>query len=54
MIDHTLKYTPTVDPPVLNVSRDLDRFMCSMLDVTDRVQAREVREILLPQIRRAT
>jgi hypothetical protein len=52
MIDHTLRYTPTVDPLVLNVSRDLDRFMCSMMDVTDRQQAREVREIPLPQIRR--
>ena len=39
MIDHTLKYTPTADPPVLNVSRDLDRFMRSMMDVTDRKQA---------------
>jgi hypothetical protein len=41
MIDYTLKYSPTADPPVLNVSRDLDRFMRSMMDVADRKQAQE-------------
>jgi hypothetical protein len=41
MNDYTLKYPPTAEPPVLNVSRDLDRFMRSMTDVTDRKQAQE-------------
>jgi hypothetical protein len=46
MIHHMLKYTDTVDRPVLNVSGDVDRFRCNLMDVTERKQAQDVREAL--------
>ena len=46
MIDHVLKYADTVDRPVLNVSGDVDRFVCTLMDVTERKRAQDVREAL--------
>jgi C4-dicarboxylate-specific signal transduction histidine kinase len=46
MNDHTLKYTHTVGHPVLNVYGDVERFVCTVMDVTERNQGEEVREAL--------
>jgi C4-dicarboxylate-specific signal transduction histidine kinase len=60
MIDHTLKYTHTVGHPVLNVYGDVERFVCTVMDVTERNQGEEVREALcqaeadLARVSRAT
>jgi PAS domain S-box-containing protein len=44
--DGTVKYTHTVGHPVLNASGDVERFVCTMMDVTERKQAEEGREAL--------
>jgi PAS domain S-box-containing protein len=44
--DGTLKYTHTVGHPVLNASGDVEQFVCTMMDVTERKQAEEAREAL--------
>ena len=37
----TVKYTHTVGHPVLNASGDVEQFVCTMMDVTERAQAEE-------------
>jgi PAS domain S-box-containing protein len=44
--DGTLKYTHTVGHPVLNASGDVEKFVCTMMDITERKQAEEAREAL--------
>ncbi len=52
--DGTVKYTHTVGHPVLTTSGDLEQFVCTLVDVTERKQAeekireseRELRQIL--------
>jgi PAS domain S-box-containing protein len=39
--DGTLKYTHTVGRPVLNASGDVEQFVCTMMDVTERKRAAE-------------
>jgi PAS domain S-box-containing protein len=39
--DGTVKYTHTVGHPVLNASGDVEQFVCTMMDVTERKQAEE-------------
>ena len=44
--DGTVKYTHTVGHPVLNAYGDVEQFVCTMMDVTERKQAEEAREAL--------
>jgi PAS domain S-box-containing protein len=44
--DGTVKYTHTVGHPVLNASGNVEQFVCTMMDVTERKQAEEAREAL--------
>jgi PAS domain S-box-containing protein len=44
--DGTIKYTHTVGHPVLNASGEVEQFVCTMMDVTERKQAEEAREAL--------
>ncbi|HWZ50954.1 MAG TPA: PAS domain-containing protein [Granulicella sp.] len=44
--DGTIKYTHTVGHPVLNASGDVEQFVCTMMDVTERKQAERAREAL--------
>jgi PAS domain S-box-containing protein len=44
--DGTLKHTHTVGHPVLNASGEVEQFVCTMMDVTERKQAEEAREAL--------
>jgi PAS domain S-box-containing protein len=39
--DGTVKHTHTVGHPVLNVSGDVEQFVCTMMDVTERKRAEE-------------
>ena len=39
--DGTLKYTHTVGHPVLNASGDVEQFVCTMMDITERKLAEE-------------
>jgi PAS domain S-box-containing protein len=39
--DGTLKYTHTVGHPVLSASGDVEQFVCTMMDVTERKQSEE-------------
>jgi PAS domain S-box-containing protein len=39
--DGTVKYTHTVGHPVLNASGDVEQFVCTMMDVTERKKAEE-------------
>jgi len=39
--DGTVKHTHTVGHPVLNASGDVEQFVCTMMDVTERKQAEE-------------
>jgi PAS domain S-box-containing protein len=39
--DGTVKYTHTVGHPVLNAFGDVERFVCTMMDVTERKQGEE-------------
>jgi PAS domain S-box-containing protein len=39
--DGTVKYTHTVGYPVLNASGDVEQFVCTMMDVTERRQVEE-------------
>jgi len=39
--DGTVKYTHTVGHPVLNASGDVEQFVCTMMDVTERMYAEE-------------
>jgi PAS domain S-box-containing protein len=39
--DGTVKYTHTVGHPVLNASGDVEQFVCTMMDITERKQAEE-------------
>jgi PAS domain S-box-containing protein len=39
--DGTVKYTQTVGHPVLNASGDVEQFVCTMMDVTERKHAEE-------------
>ena len=42
--DGTIKYTHTVGHPVLNESGDVEQFVCTMMDITERKQAEALRE----------
>jgi PAS domain S-box-containing protein len=42
--DGTLKYTHTVGHPVLNASGEVEQFVCTMMDVTERTQAEALRD----------
>src|SRR5712692_1372005 len=42
--DGTVKYTHTVGHPVLNTSGDVEQFVCTMMDVTERTQAEALRD----------
>ncbi len=42
--DGTVKYTHTVGHPVLNASGDVERFVCTMMDITERKQAEALRD----------
>jgi PAS domain S-box-containing protein len=44
--DGTLKYTHTVGHPILNASGDVEQFVCTMMDVTERKKAEEAQEAL--------
>jgi PAS domain S-box-containing protein len=44
--DGTVKYTHTVGHPVLNASGDVEQFVCTMMDITERKQAEEARDAL--------
>jgi PAS domain S-box-containing protein len=44
--DGTVKYTHTVGHPVLNASGDVEQFVCTMMDVTERKHAEKAREAL--------
>jgi PAS domain S-box-containing protein len=44
--DGTIRYTHTVGHPVLNASGQVEQFVCTMMDVTERKQAEEAREAL--------
>ncbi len=44
--DGTIKYTHTVGHPVLNAAGEVEQFVCTMMDVTERKQAEEAREAL--------
>jgi PAS domain S-box-containing protein len=39
--DGTVKYTHTIGHPVLNASGDVEQFVCTMMDVTERKKAEE-------------
>ena len=41
--DGTLKYTHTVGHPVLNAAGDVEQFVCTMMDVTERKRAEALR-----------
>jgi PAS domain S-box-containing protein len=42
--DGTIKYTHTVGHPVLNASGDVEQFVCTLMDITERTQAEALRE----------
>src|SRR6266478_4827003 len=42
--DGTVKYTHTVGHPVLNAAGDVERFVCTMMDITERKQAEALRD----------
>jgi PAS domain S-box-containing protein len=42
--DGTVKHTHTVGRPVLNASGDVEQFVCTMMDVTERKQAEALRD----------
>ena len=42
--DGTVKYTHTVGHPVLNASGDVEQFVCTMMDITERKQAESLRQ----------
>jgi PAS domain S-box-containing protein len=42
--DGTVKHTHTVGHPVLNASGDVEQFVCTMMDVTERKQAEKLRD----------
>jgi PAS domain S-box-containing protein len=42
--DGTVKYTRTVGHPVLNASGDLEQFVCTMIDITERKRAEALRD----------
>jgi PAS domain S-box-containing protein len=44
--DGTLKYTHTVGHPVLDASGNVEQFVCTMMDITERKQAEEARDAL--------
>jgi PAS domain S-box-containing protein len=44
--DGTVTYTHTVGHPVLNASGDVEQFVCTMMDITERKHAEEAREAL--------
>ena len=46
LADGTVKYTHTVGHPILNASGEVEQFVCTMMDVTERKQAEEAREAL--------
>lgn len=58
--DGTIKYTETVGHPVLNASGEVEQFVCTMMDITERKRAEQAREALreaqadLARISRAT
>ena len=41
LADGTLKYTHTVGHPVLNASGEVEQFVCTMMDITERKKAEE-------------
>jgi PAS domain S-box-containing protein len=58
--DGAVKYTHTVGHPVLNAAGEVEQFVCTMMDVTERKHAEEAREALrlaqedLARVSRAT
>jgi PAS domain S-box-containing protein len=44
--DGTIKYTQTIGHPVLNASGEVEQFVCTMMDLTERKRAEEERERL--------
>ncbi len=58
--DGSVKHTHTVGHPVLNAAGDVEQFVCTMMDVTERKHAEEAREALrqaqadLARVSRAT
>jgi PAS domain S-box-containing protein len=40
----TVKYTHTVGHPILNASGDVEQFVCTMMDITERKQAEALRD----------
>lgn len=44
--DGTIRYTQTIGHPVLNASGEVEQFVCTMIDVTERKHAEEERERL--------
>jgi formate hydrogenlyase transcriptional activator len=49
--DGTVKYTHTVGHPVLNASGDVERFVCTLMDVTERKQAEEALRMAFEEIK---
>ena len=44
--DGTVKYTDTVGHPVLNAAGEVEQFLCTMMDITERKQAEQARDAL--------
>ncbi|HET7892344.1 MAG TPA: PAS domain-containing protein [Candidatus Sulfotelmatobacter sp.] len=44
--DGSVKYTQTVGHPVFNAAGEVEQFVCTMMDVTERKKAEEAREAL--------
>ena len=49
--DGTVKYTHTVGHPVLNASGDVEQFVCTMMDVTERARAAEALRTAFEEIK---
>jgi PAS domain S-box-containing protein len=49
--DGTVKHTHTVGHPVLNLQGDVEQFVCTMMDVTERKQAEEALRNALEEIK---
>ena len=49
--DGTVKYTHTVGHPVLNASGEVEQFVCTMMDVTERARAEEALQKAFEEIK---
>ena len=49
--DGSVKYTHTVGHPVLNASGDVEQFVCTMMDVTERVRAEDALRKAIEEIK---